>query len=573
MKRLLLSTLVVCGFVFGGLSAAGQEGPPRDSLAALDYRKAFDQKAIYRAFQSYLVSLGPKCAENAGVALADVVASEADAVAVPMDGLRHRGCGAVARGGAYAAIPDHHETHDALPVDKEAADKFEAACMKRLQRERNKALLITAREDGVLLLMMIIATVASTSLTGGTESMGGGFSIFALLFNATFMLKPIVRSLYNRMVPPPNVLEDLENAFAKNRCYIPNTLWAAITEKFFVARQNQFQQRDCMEFIRFTLQLTVYKPKIIRLPSATATESIADSLYKKVDEFFNDYDDKADQGYRYYLKRNIERFIQLLLKKSDEVPRYICLHGIGGVGKTEFVKQLRAWMNELLGDCLSFQNIRIGSVSDLTGDGTKPGAMLDVLAGIEAAGKLGAVVFMDEANWLNAFPADAKEVFNGNQSRIATKYFGSGYKGEGISLEMPPLLIFVAMNKEIEDTALRTRFDVVEYPDIKNSKLVSYAMDKVTPDRLLKLADAVPTKVKITEWVNTFEPLDRNFRYIEGNVSKYFSEHKRLDKQKWLAGSRLGAAELAARVGDVPSAEAERHRKQRLSGGVAEHKE
>ena len=545
MKKLLLSTLMACNVVLGigSLSAAGQEGPPRDPLGAMDYKKAFDQKAIYRSFQDHLVASGAGCAENAGVVLAVPVA-EPEVVVARMGGSRRRVHGA-GRGeaGAYAQVAGD-EVVEVLPaaVDKDAAEKFETACMKRLQRERHKALLVTAREDGTVLLMMIMATIASTSLTGGTESMGGGFSVFALLSQAVWMLKPITRSILNRMVPPPNVLEDLENAFAKNMCYIPNALWAAIIEKFFIARQNQFQQRDCMEFIRFALQLTVYKPKLVRLPDVEATERIADDLYKRVDTFFNDYDDAKDQGYRYYLKRNIERFIQLLLKKSDEVPRYMCLHGIGGVGKTEFVKKLREWMNTLLGDCLSFQSIKIGSVTDLTGDEAKPGAMLDVLAGIEAAGKLGAVVFMDEANWLNAFPADAKEVFNGNQSKIATKYFGSGYKGEGIGLTMPPLLIFVAMNPEIEDKALRTRFDVVEYPSVKNSTLVAYAVTKAASDRLLKLADAVPTKEEIEAWVAGFEPLDRNFRYIEGNVGQYFSEKKRRAQLSMGVGHLLGRA-------------------------------
>ena len=74
------------------------------------------------------------------------------------------------------------------------------------------------------------------------------------------MVRP-VRSLYQLLSKQKNDLEELEERFAANQCFIPKTLWPKIIDQFGMARTNKYNQQDCKNFINFALDLTVYAPK------------------------------------------------------------------------------------------------------------------------------------------------------------------------------------------------------------------------------------------------------------------------------------------------------------------------
>src|SRR5207245_10776326 len=167
---------------------------------------------------------------------------------------------------------------------------------------------------------------------------------------------------------------------------------------------------------------------------------------------------------------------------------YIYLYGPGGIGKTHFVRMLHTWIEELLPNKVLFENLIILSQEELEGNHRNPGAMLRTLSNQLAAKKQGAIIFMDEATCLNnqGMISGAKRVFNGSQADIATTYFGDGMDGMGVKIKGLPTIIFVASNEPINDPALASRFDVIEYPRPTSDALVNYALQLTGNSHVLR---------------------------------------------------------------------------------------
>lgn len=90
-------------------------------------------------------------------------------------------------------------------------------------------------------------------------------------------------------------------------------------------------------------------------------------------------------------------------------------------------------------------------------------------------------MFIDEANWLNDpdFLSAAKRVFNGDQSKLITSYFGVGPDGNNVEIDLPPMLITLAGNDPIDDDALQSRFDVFTFPKPKIDTIRAFAIELV----------------------------------------------------------------------------------------------
>lgn len=125
---------------------------------------------------------------------------------------------------------------------------------------------------------------------------------------------------------------------------------------------------------------------------------------------------------------------------------------------------------------------------------------------------------MDEASWLNKddIISPAKRVFNGNLSRLSTSYFGGGLEGFGINLKMPPALIFVASNEEIKDPALKTRFDVIEFPSPKKETLIRHAQEIAAQDKLIQSLHLDTNQFDFGKWLE--QSGANNFRDIESKI-------------------------------------------------------
>lgn len=142
-------------------------------------------------------------------------------------------------------------------------------------------------------------------------------------------------------------------------------------------------------------------------------------------------------------------------------------------------------------------------------------------------GKTGSVVIFDEATWLNSpeMISPAKRTFNGDRTQLQTSYFGTTIEGTGVSLEAPPMLIFVASNDPITDPALKSRFDTISYPKPSTETLISYAFEIASNSVLLREQGIVIEQSRIKEWVS--KNGEHNFRSIAANIEAYLmsSDH------------------------------------------------
>jgi hypothetical protein len=292
---LCILTLIQTSFI------RGMEGnsAPQDPLRRLDYRDAFDQSKIYEKYKFLMEQW--QCNKNV-FEITNRSNAHDEEQDLPL---------------LQEPYSDQRE-----PLEKEHKD-YEKECLKKLHAARRWAISEPARESLTLLLLMVAATGVINGLLD-QESLGGSFSIFALIFNSVFLLRDTTRSAYQLAFQPAQPLDNLEEQFAKNQCFIPKALWPAIIEKFMLARQNQFEQSKCMDFIKFALGLTTFKPQKPLSVELNSREIIG-ALHKNIDAFFDDYEEaKNDQSstvhnYRGFLKVNVAKFVLALLTKKPEV--------------------------------------------------------------------------------------------------------------------------------------------------------------------------------------------------------------------------------------------------------------
>jgi len=452
-----------------------------DPLSRIDYSKAFDQTKLHEEYKDLMIALN--CHEN--------IFKNTQTI----------------------------NNHMGYKQIEKAQKEFTKACVNQLEKARFQTIMMPAYEN-MGILALIAAAAKATSKFAGKESVGGSLGVLDFFMHAAFRMTEIVSSGLNLIYKPTHPLNQFEESFAKNQCFIPKPLWPIIIEKFTLARQNQFEQLKAMNFLEFALGLTIYQqPANTNLKTVTINHTIQE-LHTRIDQFFAHYNDKSNGEFCRLLKINIAKFVLALAGDTQISPRYIYLHGPGGIGKTHFVRTLAQWIEELMPDTACFNDLIITSTSELEGDQAQPGSMLRVLRNQLMGKKRGSIVFMDEATWLNegSMVSAAKRVFNGNQAKLSTSYFGSGMDGTGIDLKLPPMLIFVASNAEISDPALASRFDTIDYPMPLQSSLVDHALQMIKNSKVLPATRSVSTE-KIENWIQ--ENKINNFRAIESKIEQF----------------------------------------------------
>lgn len=480
------------------------DSAPQDPLRNLEYKYAFNQSEIHKKYSDLFMQQG--CYDNVfNEKVADSKKHAADKKTVE-ENKKH--CA---------------ENYDQkLIIDHKVQDRFEKECLNRLKSARNSILGQPAWECGILLFVNGCCA-AITCQVVPKDSMGGSFSIFSAICNSVPLLRPLIRSGYHYLYPPEDELSSLEEKFAKNQCYIPRSLWPLIIEKFQLARKNQFEERGTIATLNSLLGLTIYKPTPHVPLSSSSYENIRNQLNKKIDSFFADYENPRDIS---YIKVNVAKFIKLLISNDARTPRYICLYGLGGIGKTFFIKQISDWIKEQVFDCVRLEdNLRISSAANLEGNANTAGIMLDILRTQLLENKRGTILFMDEATWLNnsSMIDPAKRVFNNDESKLSIKCFGDIANTD---IKLPPMLIFVAMNEDIKDPNLKRRFDVINYPRPTKETLIRHALKTATS------LDINITSDEITKWIDNLDVNNHTFNYINANIEAYFMEMQKMIKQQ-----------------------------------------
>lgn len=463
----------------------------KDPYQAMSYTVAFDQKQLHKKYRPLLEKLG--CAHNI----------------FPHD---------------YANKYVYRSGNPSTLVGTTELAAYQHDCLHQLDSARKAAL----AEPGVYALLEMILTNAGAQIAAhvtGKDSAGGSYFMASAITESLKLLPRTFKSIYDLISWPDNYLQKLETRFAINQCYIPHVLWPRIINKFIAARNNAFERDKHIQFLEFVLGFTIYEPQpAISFAHNMTADDIMYELDQRIDAFFNNYQVTSHAHDREYIKLNVAKFIDCLVDPRAPVPRYIYLHGSGGIGKTHFVHALSSWIEELVQNSVHFESPIVNTVDELEGSMERaPGVFLRVLRNQLMHKKRGSVVIFDEATWFNetAMISAAKRVFNNDQSHVSTKYFGEEEPGKTISLPMPPMLIFVASNTAIEDPALKTRFDVVHYPSPTKEALVHEATRvALTSARLRrKEIDLAPEAIPV--WIDGLDATDLNFRYVKANVEAY----------------------------------------------------
>ncbi len=463
----------------------------KDPYQSMSYTVAFNQKALHKKYQSLMEQLG--CAHNVF-------------------------------SGEYPSRHTYGNDNTAAPVDPTTLAAYQCDCIQQLNAARQAAL----AEPGVYALLEMILTNAGAQIAArvtGKDSAGGSYFMASAITESLKLLPRTFKSIYDLMSWPDNYLQALETRFALNQCYIPHVLWPRISNKFIAARNNAFERDKHLQFLEFVLGFTIYEPRpAINFAHNMNADDIMYELDHRIDAFFNNYQVNNHAHDREYIKLNVAKFIDCLVDPCAPVPRYIYLYGSGGIGKTHFVHALSSWIEELVQNSVHFESPIVNSVDELEGSMERaPGVFLRILRNQLMHKKRGSIVIFDEATWFNeaAMISAAKRVFNNDQSRVSTKYFGEEEPGKTISLPMPPMLIFVASNTAIEDPALKTRFDVVHYPSPTKEALVHEATNVALTSARLRRKEIDLAPQAIPAWIDELNPSDLNFRYVKANVEAY----------------------------------------------------
>lgn len=483
--RYKISVFSFCAALwFASCSAVNQ-----DPYIHVRYSQVFDQTALYRKYYVLITQLG--CAEN-----------------VQLD---------------KAATQEELEV-----IDPAQFEQFQEDCLSQLRMAQRFALAQPSIES--------LSDVATTGMVTAIimaclkDSVAGGFAGTNAIYTAFYGAMSSLKSLYNVAVLPENFMQDLEDFYAFNKCFIPRALWGKIEKEFAAARSSE-QSRDAhLNYLNFVLNFTVYKPKpLLEAKDGMTIDQVKAELDHRIDQFFKNYAKTDDVA---FIKLNVAKFVDSLLsfdaKAVAQTPRYIYLYGSGGIGKTHFVQELSDWVAELIPGSVQFEDIIINSLSDLQGSAADPGVFLQTVRNQLVKNRRGSILMIDEATWLNdgGMIGAAKRVFNGNQSKLTTSYFGSNFDGTDITFALPPMLIFVASNDEIQDAALASRFDVVHYPMPTQHALVEYAYNIAQNSSAVQHSAVKINKDAVSKWVNNLDQMKKNFRYIAGNIESHVLSSK-----------------------------------------------
>jgi hypothetical protein len=515
-----LTSFIILIIFFGLLhpyAIFSAEADVKDAYQAIKYRNAFDQEAIYKANASLLKALG--CDRNVfsdqSIRVHPSAVNDVEGqVAINIDD----------QGPLLARSRFGRNELGNQVVTDQALKKFEQDCLQPLYKARFMALAQPGL-DAIQNVALTGSAAIATQYVPGASQMGG-FWVGAAVQHAFDKMPKMLSTGRNIWSRPDNVLESLEDQFAKNKCYIPKALWPKIMQSFVAARQSEFSRDKHTNFLNNALYFTIYKPKAaIKFKGNMSLEDVKNEINARIETFFAEYA-TDDMGYTIgYIKINVFKFIDSLIGSKAQAaplqaPRYLYLYGLGGIGKTYFVQKLANWIDELIPGSVCFEELVIDSADKLEGTSDSPGAMLKVLRNQLMQNKRGSIIMIDEATWLNepSMVSAAKRVFNGDQSKLSTSYFGTEIDGSSITLKIPPMLIVVASNESIKDKALESRFDVINYPVPLEQALIDYAVERAHNSEELREHRVTVRPEDIVLWVKHLDPSNKNFRYVAGNV-------------------------------------------------------
>lgn len=406
-----------------------------------------------------------------------------------------------------------------LDLEK-AWQAYEEDCLKHLAETRRAVIFRPVRMSMIGIGFQAVALGLVAPFIGA-ESMGGSFGLLSAGYTGAQFLTTMAEAVYNFYYAPAHTLDALEIKFVKNQCFIPKKIWSIIEAKFMEARSNQFQQRQALSYLEFALDFTTESPSV--LEETLTLEEAQKELLHRINLFFEDYDLEDDTPIQ-LIKKNILNFIARLYGENENT-RYLYLIGSGGIGKTYFATQLTAWLNELCPDAVYMEkDLVVNSEMELDDLPGQPGIFLRILRNQCLSERKGSLLFFDEADWMAHGGATAKRIFNEKQNTIETSYFGKNEDGTNLQLKAPHMLVMLASNKEIDDPALKSRFDVIDFPTPRKEAFEKVACQIVESSSWVKghkkemLTKRGHLKNDLIVQIREAIAGDQNFREVEASI-------------------------------------------------------
>lgn len=458
LKCILPLLALMCNTAYPMGSMVAQLNPLRQT----DYKRAFSQAGLYRQFDSLMTQ--QECAHN-------VITDDEDAAP---------SCTCCSTLFSVFSTCGHiFETKKPLTQ----ADKFDQACLDRLEAARRTAILKGADEGVMSVITSITLTYALLRLSPSKTA--ASIAVYDICKKALKQVKGIVFSIA-ALKQPHTHLDDLEREYAINKRFIPHELWEKIEKNFEYARKGDDNQHLYISFIEFALNFKTLKPQ----KSATFnSNAVIGELFSRMDHFLNAYDITPAQ--LALLKTNIRNFVENMAGTKKHPLRYLFLVGPGGIGKSKFVEQLHSWFEELMPLMINFNKYSVKNAEELEGNDKNKGILLETLGEQLHHQKHGSIVLLDDANWFTekgSMASAAKRVFNADLSEMNTAYFSQSGTAE-FSLPMTPMLIFFTSNDPISDKHLGSRFDIIHFPCNTTEALKQHALALCEADEEYQRAD------------------------------------------------------------------------------------
>lgn len=430
-------------------------------LQHLEYGDAFSLQAVYDKHRTYLEHIG-----SADNAVEEEKGQEPGAVCVQIE---------------------QEDWADAKKV-------FEADCLTSLKGARRRALLTPLISNTLFMGAVYVPPAIYIPILGGIENLAAALSLSSTVFLVAPALNNIFTTVQNFFFTPNHVLDGLEPLYATRQHLIPRNLWPWFQGQFTYLRHN-FSE-EAFNKLSFGVDLTLCQhPPIKEVSNLSNTQA---KLSQAIEVFFQGYETSSDPYALFHLKAALGTFLASFAHpQTEERTKPIYLYGPPGLGKTHFVTCLGEWLTECFPKHFRVRQQVITEPEELEGGGKNPGLFLNVLRESSMGERdQGCILFLDEADWLGKahFSSKVKRTFNGNYHTLRTRYFGDGIDGQGLSLPLPPLLVILAGNSSIEDEAIRSRFNVIAFPEPKEETFQVYARHKAkgaTSEQEQKLLSAI----------------------------------------------------------------------------------
>lgn len=388
---------------------------------------------------------------------------------------------------AYQDACTHHMPMVLAASSQEAYKNFRTDARRALANCVSRTLFMNS-EPWKLSDVVFSFGTGMAGYTLGPDSFGGSFGTMMSIQSFTQALSSLMQSAYSVWRPRETEHDALEQLFTERFLELPPALHGFLTSQMAMARTSPHGRFEAVRKIRFGLELTVHAPleSLMIFGDHAQQGKAQDQLrcvnqffWDKLEHFFHDYDDVSDQMCC-TLMGTVEAFSKTLLMGAQENAQncfYVYLHGPGGIGKTFFAEQVGTWMREAFGTGVLFQSRSVNTMGELEG-GRQAGLFLDVLKEQCAHRAHGGILLLDEASFLNAFPQQAKRVFQ-KSGVFEDAFLGHDAGRSGVKFRSRPLLVLAAGNDGIGDAALKSRFLDVDFPTPKRTTYTRVAANLV----------------------------------------------------------------------------------------------